>query len=95
MSLYRVEIERDPIVVEVDGDSMSQVVNLASLRVQGRVSRVELLTDPNPNEPPPEADVVGGCEGCGRLLLDFEDYATDEDGIVLCGRCMKETANHG
>jgi hypothetical protein len=35
-------------------------------------------------------DVVGVCEGCGKLILTLKDYFTDCEGVVLCKKCWRE-----
>lgn len=90
MSLYRISIQRHDIEIEVDGDSMEQVVNLPNVREMGRVHRAELVTG-KIKDRPPEAEVVGPCESCGRLLCDFQGYAMNyEDGAMTCERCQDE-----
>lgn len=33
-------------------------------------------------------DIVGYCEGCRKLLLEVDDYVSDED-YYLCNGCLK------
>jgi hypothetical protein len=36
--------------------------------------------------------VIDYCEGCGKLIMDGEKYASDGEGTVLCEKCAKECA---
>lgn len=37
-----------------------------------------------------DVDVYGSCGGCGRLIMDGDEYGCDEDGVMLCPRCMDD-----
>lgn len=92
MSLYRVTVRKREIEIEVDGESMKQIVNLPRIREMGDVVSVEMVSGAVRTRPP-ESDVVGACEACGTLILDFERYQMDEDGIFICYQCSGRSAS--
>ncbi len=32
----------------------------------------------------------GRCEGCAKPILEGDNYASDEEGVMLCPDCMEE-----
>lgn len=42
----------------------------------------------------PEAcgEIIGGCEGCRRPILEGEQHASDDEGCLTCHGCLEEWA---
>lgn len=42
----------------------------------------------------PEAcgEIIGGCEACGRPILEGEQYADDEESCLTCQTCLERWA---
>ena len=32
----------------------------------------------------------GTCEACQKLILDFQEYTSDDDCVMICARCLDE-----
>lgn len=45
-------------------------------------------------DPEDEGEIIGGCEGCSRVIIEGEKYSSDEEGCLTCWRCLDEWAKH-
>lgn len=78
------------VTIEVEAAS-ERGAAARTFSLKGENVRVGSIRPTSINAPGDEIDnyyeVVGRCEWCGKILMDWDGYYYDSDAVTVCSRC--------